>query len=239
MNRSELAIIEYAESHSKFTTNEIYAHLIKEIQITKSSLSWYLNQFTANRNLVRIGRGLYSLGGKQMFVPIPSDEVSSVYSYLNEAFPFAHFCIYEGCIISQLQHHLSANNIIYVETDREAVESVFNLLRESGKTTYLKPSKELIYQYIEMSERAYFIKPLITESPLQNIQDVPSPTIEKLLVDIHKDVDFFYLQGTESSHILDNAFNLYTINETKLLRYAGRRGIKEEMKSNIESLSKL
>ena len=55
-------------------------------------------------------------------------------------------------------------------------------------------------------------------------------------MDIHKDKDFFYLQGTESNYIFENAFNLFCINETKLLRYASRRGIREEINSQINLL---
>ena len=52
------------------------------------------------------------------------------------------------------------------------------------------------------------------------------PTLEKLLVDILRDADFFYLQGSESEHIFENAFNLYAVNRNRLFRYAGRRKAK-------------
>ena len=131
---------------------------------------------------------------------------------------------------------MSQNNIIYIETNRDAVETIFNLLKDNGKTVYLKPDKNLIYHYIDLGEQAFFIKPLISESPLQIIDDIPSPTIEKILVDIHKDKDFFYLQGAESNYIFENAFNLFIINETKLLRYASRRGIREVINSQLNLL---
>ena len=131
-----------------------------------------------------------------------------------------------------------ANDIdgTYPMSREEAIETIFNLLKDNGNTVYLKPDKNLIYHYIDLGEQAFFIKPLISESPLQIIDDVPTPTIEKILVDIHKDKDFFYLQGTESNYIFENAFNLFCINETKLLRYASRRGIREEINSQINLL---
>jgi len=49
------------------------------------------------------------------------------------------------------------------------------------------------------------------------------PTMEKLLVDIRWDDDFDYLGGGKTQRMLDNAASLYTLNTTKLLRYAGRR----------------
>lgn len=63
------------------------------------------------------------------------------------------------------------------------------------------------------------------------------PTLEKLLVDILRDTDFFYLQGSESDRIIENAFNLYTINSNRLFRYADRRKVKKELLSILENLN--
>jgi len=59
------------------------------------------------------------------------------------------------------------------------------------------------------------------------------PTLEKLLVDIQKDADFDYLQGAESLYMYQMAFDLYTINTQRLMRYAKRRGISQEIKELI------
>ena len=63
------------------------------------------------------------------------------------------------------------------------------------------------------------------------------PTLEKLLVDILRDVDFFYLQDSESERIIENAFNLYAINRSRLFSYAGRRKVKEELSTILENLN--
>ena len=78
------------------------------------------------------------------------------------------------------------------------------------------------------------MKPLITESPVQKSNGVLVPTLEKLLVDLQKDQDFFYLQEAEGIYIFQNALSLYTINESRLLRYASRRGIRKEIETNIK-----
>ena len=65
----------------------------------------------------------------------------------------------------------------------------------------------------------------MTESPIEQVDGVPSPTLEKLLVDIEKDADFQYLQGAEAARMRENAESLYYINTTRLNRYARRRGL--------------
>lgn len=69
---------------------------------------------------------------------------------------------------------------------------------------------------------------MVTESPLAQYDGLMVPTLEKLLVDLRKDPDFFFVQGREEVYMLDNAKSLYEINYTKLKRYAKRRNIKPE-----------
>jgi hypothetical protein len=53
------------------------------------------------------------------------------------------------------------------------------------------------------------------------------------LVDTQKDADFDYLQGAESQYMFQMAFELYTINTQRLMRYAKRRGIGQEINELI------
>lgn len=237
MNINEQSILSYAEVQEKFSIGELTTYLESiKIHLKKSVLYWHINQLITSKKLARVGYGVYALVTKNIFSPELDTKAIEIYKVLQKAYPFARFCIYSGANIATFQHHLSENNITYVETNREATESVFNFLKDRGLKTYLKPDRELIYNYVDLKSEAIFVKPLISESPLQKINNIPFPTIEKLLVDIYKDNDFFYLQGSESSYILENAFSLYSINKSKLLRYASRRGIKMEIENEIKSL---
>ena len=230
-------IMDYAALHSDFGLHDLYAHLDGEADISRQTVSWYLTKLTESGQLRRIGHGKYAKADKQKFIISPTEEQQSLNEALKQHWPFAHFCIYDGSIISPLQHLLAANNITYIETEREATSAVFNHLRDEGLTAYLRPTRDLIYNYIDLSQPAIFVKPLITESPVQECNGVLMPTLEKLLVDLQKDADFFYLQETEGVNIFRNAMSLYTINESRLLRYASRRGIRKEIETIIKSIN--
>ena len=88
------------------------------------------------------------------------------------------------------------------------------------------------------SKRNVFVKNLVSEAPLQKIDGIPVSTLEKLLVDIYCDQDFSYLQGSEYVRIAENAMTIFNINKTKLLRYAKRRGAKEELEEIYNNLLK-
>ena len=133
--------------------------------------------------------------------------------------------------------HLSYNALTYVETDKFVSETVFHTLQEKGYKVFYKPGKDELYKYIDISTPAIIVKPMVSDSPLMTIDGVPGPSLEKLLVDIRRDKDFDYLAGEESSRMLENAFHMYTINTTRLLRYAGRRGVRTEIENEIKGLN--
>lgn len=228
-------ILEYAELHQVFGSQEVMAHLNGKAGITRQTVSWYLSKLTDLGELCRIGHGRYARQSKQQFVIKPTDTEKHLNDELKRLWPLAHFCIYNGNVISPLLHHLASNNITYIETERDAVSVVFHHLRDSGHLAYLRPSAEFIYNYIDLSQPAIFVKPLVTESPVQDCDGLLVPTLEKLLVDTQKDPDFSYLQDAEGVNIFRNALSLYSINESRLLRYANRRGIRKEIENLLMS----
>ena len=237
MKNYSQGIMEFAGMHPYFGLQDLYAHLDGEADISRQTISWYLTKLIESGQLRRIGHGKYSKADKQQFAIVPTDDQQQLNEMLKQHWPFAHFCIYDGSVISPLQHLMAANNITYIETEREATSAVFNHLRDEGRTAYLRPTRDLIYNYIDLSQPAIFVKPLITESPIQESNGVLVPTLEKLLVDLQKDADFFYLQEAEGVNIFRNALSLYTINESRLLRYASRRGLRKEIETIIKSIN--
>ena len=86
----------------------------------------------------------------------------------------------------------------------------------------------MFYDYVDISQPGLIVKPMVTGSPLQECDGVVVPTLEKILVDIRRDADLDYMGGGEAFRVLENALSLYSLNTTKLLRYAGRRHCREE-----------
>lgn len=203
---------------------------------SRSTLEWHLGQLTKEGKLSRVGKGRYPSTPKASFIPTEEDTDAALYRSLKEDYPGATFCIYKGSLFASLQHHLSHNVITYIETQRELTEALFHRFQEGEKTVFHRPNKKVFYDYIDISKPSYIIKPLVTGSPLQELGGVIVPTLEKLLVDIRCDADFDYMGGSERFRMLENAVSLYTINTTKLLRYAGRRHCREQFEKELIQL---
>jgi hypothetical protein len=83
----------------------------------------------------------------------------------------------------------------------------------------------MIDKYASLNFNSIIVKDLITKAPVQTIDKIPTAPLEKILVDIFSDKDLFItFQGSELDMIFQTAFEKYTINKSKLFRYAKRRG---------------
>lgn len=234
MTKVEQHIIEFAKASPLFTPSDLYN---SSKEISRQYMQWSLVQLVSKGIISRVKRGLYKIAEKPLFSYDVKEGTKQLYDLLKEAFPYAPFCIYDGECLSPLQYHLSYNALTYVETDRAVAEAVFHTLQDKGYKVFYKPGKEEFQKYIDISTPAIIVKPMVSDSPLMTIDGVPGPSLEKLLIDIRRDKDFDYLAGEESSRMLENAFNMFPVNTTKLLRYAGRRGVRTEIENEIKGLN--
>lgn len=236
MKSIEERIIEYVQGVGKCSAGELLSYLNQIEEVHKTTLYWYLNKLTREHRLSRISRGEYTVSGLTVFIPEVSKDMVEANESLHRELPFSNFCLYKGTEFAPYLHNIATNNVLYVETERDTCESAFNVLKREGYTCYIRPGKDMIYHYIDLADNVVFIKPLPSESPLQTIQGLTVPTLEKLLVDINVDEDFYYLQGGETFYILRNAAEKNVINRSRLLRYARRRYVADKLIQDLEEI---
>lgn len=238
MIETRAAILTYAKSRESFRFTELLSYLNSLFEISKVTLSWHLRELVKDNRLFKLGRGIYTLQNVQTrkYVPQLGDKIIKVGKELSASFPFITISVFDGNILEGFQHHLSLNNLHYIEVERDAMEPVFHFLQKQGYVAYLNPNKDFVYNYISMSDEAFIVKPLISESPLIDFRGVKTPSLEKILVDVICDSDMDYLHGSEWYRMVDNAHSMYAINRTSMLRYASRRNAKQTIEKAIENL---
>ncbi len=239
MIETRAAIMTYAENRESFRFADLLSYLNEIINISKVTLSWYLREMVKDNILFKLGRGLYTSRRHQVtrYTPRLRDKAIKMGKLIAGTFPFIRISVFDGQVLADFQHHISSNNLIYTEIEREAMESVFHWLKSEGYKVYLNPDKDFVYDNIDISKTAVVVKPLVSESPLTEIRGIPTPRIEKLLVDILCDDDMDYLHGSEWYHILDHVMKTYSVNRSTLLRYASRRNAKVKIVKALENLN--
>lgn len=231
-------ILNFAIADKVFTRKELIAKLKREDQIgSPGSLSEQLNRLLKSGQLVRIDRGVYKLtdNARKDFSVLCTENMRLINQQIKNQFPFVDYCLWSASTLMPYMHHIPNLNLLFVDVEREVAESVFNLLNaDNSKRIFLKPTLTDFERYISTND-AIIIRPLISESPLQLVEGINTPTIEKILVDIVGDVEFNFLQGSEINYVYATVFERYSINKNKLLRYATRRGRKEEIEQLLNA----
>jgi hypothetical protein len=216
-------IINFATGKQSFSRKELVENFGN---LSEKSISQQLCRLLKSNRLERLIQGVYRLPASLFAV---SDEIKQLNEMLKKQFPFADFCLWSSDVLMPFMHHIPTLNFIYVDVENDVAESVFNFLKSNQeKSIFFRPNKEELYRYI-IGKEAIIVRGLISESPLQTVENVFVPTLEKVLVDIAGDMEFDFLQGAEIIYFYRNVLERHKINIRKLLRYASRRGRREEV----------
>ena len=214
-------------------------YLTLEPEVKKTTVNWRIYNLVQEGVLNRIGRGNFSLGKGKGYTPEISKKQASLYKKIKADFPFLTVCIWSTSILNEFMLHQPGRYYQLIEVDKDAMESVFYYLKDKNYSAFMEPSEQLIRRYMLDEKEPWIVKTLVSEAPIQLVNGIPTVTIEKLLVDIFCDpVIFNAQQGSEMNQIFNEALEKYTINESKMLRYASRRRKRRELDHYLDGKSK-
>ena len=215
-----------------------YHEIEKEVKF--STINWRIYAMIQMGVLQRIGRGKFTLGAERNYFPEISPKMKSIYSRVKRDFPYIDICIWNTSSLNEFMIHQPFKFYYMLELDKEATNSIFYFLKELNFYVFLDPTMDILEKYMPDNKDVIIIKSLISEAPLISIKGIKTASIEKMLVDIFcDDVLFSAQQGSEMRTIFETAFTKYTVNQSKMLRYANRRRKKESFNEFINTISNL
>lgn len=237
--------IDKLKSHFKsknvFETANIIAFYNKfEKEVKPTAINWRIYSLVQMGILKRIGRGKFSIGKGENYVPEISAKLKTTYKKLKREFPYLDICIWNTSALNEFMVHQPGRFYILVEVEKEATRSVFFFLKEAKYSVFLEPTKDLLEKYLPEEKKVFIVKSLVSEAPVENIKGIKTASIEKMLVDIFcDDIIFSAQQGSEMRTIFKEALSKYSINESRMFRYADRRRKKESFNKYLNSVSNL
>ena len=165
-----------------------------------------------------------------MYKPFVNDELHNIGEQVRNQYPYLKTCIWSSSWLNEFTIHQTFRSFTIVEVEREAEESVYYFLSNAFPHVYLKPSKKEYSYYVNSYDNSIIVKPMTSESPLLCRDNICTPKIEKVLVDLLSEkVIFNAYQGQELVSIFENAFGAYVIDIKTMLRYAKRRRKNEKL----------
>ena len=230
------AFVDAFSSLESFTTADIAAFFRKEEpEMKQTTINWRVYKMIQDAVIVRTSRGHFRIGNKKSFTPVLDKNLSTVAKQIRKQFPFVSFSVWDSAVLNSLAQHLSNKCFYIIEAEKDAVETIFHFLQEKKKVVYLNPTENIVENYVHSEiAKPFIVKNLISEAPTVPVNNIVTSSIEKILVDVYCDTNIFQAyQGNELHLIYTNAFSQYSINQGKLLRYASRRGKKEEIQNMI------
>lgn len=153
---------------------------------------------------------------------IITPKMREVADYLTDSFVGMNHCISDN-----------GTNLI-VEVPKSMCESVRQVLKQKFEDVALIRNA---YLMLDDLHDFILVKPLISEAPLRNIDGIMVPSLEKILVDRDADKEYDSLKNEDIQREYQQAFELYPINISRLLRYAGRKGEKEETLKRVNQIN--
>jgi hypothetical protein len=194
----------------------------------KNTISWKIHDLKQKGILSHQARGLYALGAKKSpFFPEISPSYIDLYTAIQKELPYTALSLTDTAWFNEFMLHQVFKTYLILEVEKEAAGTVFNSLIAKNKKAFLNPGKDLMENYVPNTDEAIIVKPLISESPLEVQGNVTITSLEKMLVDIVCDPEIYGAQYEEAEEIFTNAIDKYTINSTRIRRYARRRNREE------------
>ncbi len=225
--------LEHDQSYSRAAIIDI----LKKERSGLSNSSYILSVSSLVRNglLQHKGRDRYCLpsdGKKKTYVPPYSLEAKMIRYQISTQSPLANFTIFESFLLNQFLPHRIIRNTIFVQSQRDASTFVFDYLREyTEKLVLFRPSADDYTRYWKPG--AVIVKDWASGAPL-NPDSPHDITIEKLLVDIFcdKTIQMVYNRADYPA-IVRAAFERFSVDTPKLLRYAKKRHCEAEITACI------
>ena len=203
--------------------------------VSRTTVNWRIYNLLQTNVIQRVGRGVYSLGKSNPFQVDLSLQMKKAAQTIKKEFPYTGFCVWELAAINLFSHNLINFNLLFIDVERDAVDAVYYRLKERQKkiVSIRKTSED-----ISDLAGSICIRPLVSHAPIHLQEKIPVATLEKLLVDLATDKEFFSFQGNEIFSIYGNAFEKYTLNESTMLRYAARKEKRDYIAEIINTIKR-
>jgi hypothetical protein len=195
----------------------------RRLSVPPATLRRYLHDALADNLIHDAGRGWYS-SLKEPFM-LNREPVRELVASLHKRFPLLTFSCWSTEQVASYGHHLLARFVVFVHTERDAMESTANALRDAGWSAWINPTRQEAAKSFRTEDRTVVVRPVVSRAPAE----AGFAEIEKILVDLRVEVDAlkFFDQG-EYRRLVANLAGRNRISVGALAAYARRRGVRLE-----------
>ena len=216
-------------ANNPFTKDQLYKlYLEEEPTLKETTFRWRVYNLKKENIMYSIKRGLYIAKKENNFSPPIDKKLKNLYKKIKVKFPYSEISIWDTSWLNKYMVHQARTNNIIIEVDKDVVSSAFAFLQDSMKNVFLNPDKHEIETYMMTGQSNVIVKNFVVESQVETREDIIVPRIEKIMIDLFVEDELYVTyQGAELKNIYEAFFETFSINQSKLNRYATKRKVKE------------
>ena len=147
--------------------------------LPKQTVYSRIRQLATSGEIKRVGRGIYQRTNKAEFAFDITSKIENLAKELSSQFPYIDVCVWDLSPINTLSQHLINFNLCVVDVDRDAVEAVYENLRETNERVL---TTKRIFDGLSAYDGYILVRKLVTDSPLAKKGDVQVPTLENVML---------------------------------------------------------
>ncbi|MBZ0201121.1 MAG: hypothetical protein K8H86_14710 [Ignavibacteriaceae bacterium] len=215
----------YSYLNLKFLKEELHK---KNISFKDISVNQYLYSLKKDHLIYDAGLNWYSKISNQFEIDtVPIKPLSDI---IKTSFPFLDFNIWSIAQLKNYFHHLFTQNVQFIYSDFESLNSLYDFLLNKNFNVYNNPDKRLLESHFNIKEDTIILRPSISEEPAKE----NFSTIEKTLIDLFIEGEKLNLfDRSEYKRIFYNIICSSRINISSMLRYSNRREIRKTFVDKI------
>ena len=217
-------ILNALHSRQTLSKSDLFSYVYSaDPGISLSSFTWKLHQLKKKGLINSPSQGIYSIITENNFTPAVSSSLKRIHNKISKEFPYTQICVWDSRWFNELMLHQLFRYYLVIEVEKDSTEAVFNTMTDVSKKVFLNPTEDIFNRYIANFNEVIIVQSLISESPIIEQGGIKIAPLEKLLVDCVADKDLFAAQQSEIEFIFKTARSKYSINTSKIKRYARRR----------------
>ncbi|HEY4248449.1 MAG TPA: DUF6577 family protein [Lacunisphaera sp.] len=196
----------------------------RKLAVETETLQRYLHEFVETGSLYDAGRGWYSTLAKPL--TLDRTHVAPVVDLVEKAFPLLAFAAWSTQQINPWIHHLLGKFVTFVYVEKEGLNAVWELLRDSGYDAYRDPGKREAKNFSVREQTVVVRVGGLSQAPIDGRYAAP----EKVLVDLVDESRVLPLMdASEIAGVFSGAIRSGRINMSDMLKYSSRKRIEDSI----------
>jgi hypothetical protein len=231
-NNKNIEILQktFANAHS-FSTDQV----CEVLHIQRSTAAWLLSNLSKAGQIVRIGRGIYTLNEKNTSYRTPGlgKEIGTAIDMLrNQGITFVLTGL--DILLPFVQHQ--PNRILHlIHSAKGAGSWVQSTLKELNFASVINPDRQEIEKILEIvdDKTELFV---IREFSSNLASNNSLASLERAFIDLYFETsrELFPFSLQEVAHIFVNVTAIIPLSRSKMLRYANERSIRDEIQNILD-----